>query len=190
MGVLKLNVGLFYSFSEISIQAGMCLYSSIGLVFCCFGLLGNLELNLRFCTFIFHKLSRQSPPLQVVNGEWMTSSTVTESPKSESETRKRESGVLLPTFKTSRDKDDFKNYSGSSRFCPPLLLQRPQVPPYWGHTTSSISWDIFLSKGTSSSPGLEDDDDEQWCCSWFPRHWSSRPCGWVGCNLTEFTLTF
>ena len=45
----------------------------------------------------------------------MTSSTVTKSPKSESETRKRESGVLLPTFKTSRDKDDFKNYSGSCR---------------------------------------------------------------------------
>ena len=43
------------------------LYSSIGLVFCCFGLLGNLELNLIFCTFIFHKLSRPSPPHQVVN---------------------------------------------------------------------------------------------------------------------------
>ena len=51
---------------------------------------------------------------------------------------KRESGVLSPTFKTSRDKDDFKNISGSSRFCPPLLLHRPQVPPYWGQTTSSI----------------------------------------------------
>ena len=50
----------------------------------------------------------------------------------------RESGVLLPTFKMSRDKDDFKNISGSSRFCPPLLLHRPQVPPYWGQTTSSI----------------------------------------------------
>ena len=115
-------------------------YSSIGLVFCCFGPLGTLELSLKFYTFIFHKLSRQSPPLQVVNGEWMTSSTVTKSPKSESETRKRESGVLLPTFKMSRDKDDFKNYSGSSgfcRFCPPLLLHRPQVPPYWGQTTSS-----------------------------------------------------
>ena len=131
----------------------MCLYSSIGLVFCCFGLLGTLELNLKFCTFIFHKLSRQSPPLSVVNGEWMTSSTVTKSPKSESETRKRESGVLLPTFKTSRDNDDFKNNSGSSRFCPPLLLRRPQVPPYWGQTTSSIRppcLDVFLSKGTSS----------------------------------------
>ena len=52
------------------------LYSSIGLVFCCFGLLGNLELNLRFCTFIFHKLSRPSPPHQVINREWMTSLTV------------------------------------------------------------------------------------------------------------------
>ena len=47
----------------------------------------------------------------------MTSSTVTKSPKSESETKKSESGVLLSTFKTSRDKDDFKNNSGSSRFC-------------------------------------------------------------------------
>ena len=31
--------------------------------------LGTFILNLKFCTFISHKLSRQSPPLQVVNGE-------------------------------------------------------------------------------------------------------------------------
>ena len=39
----------------------MCLYSSIGLVFCCFGLLGALELNLKFGIVIFHKLLRPSP---------------------------------------------------------------------------------------------------------------------------------
>ena len=33
--------------------------------------LGTFILNLKFCTFISHKLSRQSPPLQVVNGEWI-----------------------------------------------------------------------------------------------------------------------
>ena len=93
---------------------------------------GNHWIEFKILDIYFHKLSRQSPPLQVVNGEWMTSSTVTKSPKSESGTKKSESGVLLPTFKTSRDKDDFENISGSSRFCPPLLLHRPQVPPYWG----------------------------------------------------------
>ena len=131
-----------------------------------------------FSIFISHKLSRPTPPHQVVNGEWMTTSTVTKSPKSESETRKRESGVLLPTFKTSRDNDDFKNNSGSSRFCPPLLLHRPQVPPYWGQKTSSIKPQTSSWAGAPPPPpGLE--DDEQWCCSCPPRHWSSRPCGWV-----------
>ena len=82
-------------------------YLCIGLVFCCYGL-GTLELNMKFGIFLFHKLLKPLPPHQVVNGKWITSSTVQKSPKRESGKWKRESGVLLPTFKTSRDKDDFK----------------------------------------------------------------------------------
>ena len=80
------------------------------MVFCCFGLLGTIELNLKFWTFIFHKLSRQSPPLQVVNGEWMTSSTVTKSPKSESETRKGKVGYYSPLSKRVETKMTLKTF--------------------------------------------------------------------------------
>ena len=54
---------------------------------------GNHWIEFKILYIYFHKLSRQSPPLQVVNGEWMRSSTVTKSPKSESETRKGKWGT-------------------------------------------------------------------------------------------------
>ena len=69
-----------------------------------------------FSIFISHKLSRPTPPHQVVNGEWMTTSTVTKSPKSESETRKVKVGYYSPlskrvettmTSKTILDPPDF-----------------------------------------------------------------------------------
>ena len=45
-------------------------YLSIGLVFCCFGQFENSLLNLIYISS--HKLSRQTPPHQVANCQWMT----------------------------------------------------------------------------------------------------------------------
>ena len=67
----------------------------------------------------------------------MTSSTVTKSPKSESETEKSESGVLLPTFKTSRDKDDFKTIMDPQDFA--LLFS--STAPKSLHTVASHIWE-------------------------------------------------
>ena len=43
-------------------------YLSIGLVFCCFGQFENSLLNLIYISS--HKLSRQTPPLQMANESW------------------------------------------------------------------------------------------------------------------------
>ena len=117
--------------------------------------LGTLKLNLKFWYIYFPQAFKanasSSGGKQRVNDN-IHSDKVTKKWKWNQE---NESGVLLPTFKTSRDKDDFKNISGSSRFCPPLLLHRPQVPPYWGQTTSSIKpQTCLLEQGRLLLPGF------------------------------------